>query len=99
MMRTVAMARKVAFAALAAVLAVISTEMAFGLVLENNEQHGYVEYLGITGVLEGRDAPYRLVVPGRWNGTLLVYARAPVPWLDAEPTEICSRRTDFPYLA
>jgi pimeloyl-ACP methyl ester carboxylesterase len=36
----------------------------------------YREYIGVTGVLLGRKAFYRMVVPlDNWNGTLLIYAR------------------------
>lgn len=45
------------------------------VVLDAYERENYVEYLGLTGVLTGRNAPFRLVVPDDWNGTLLVYAR------------------------
>jgi hypothetical protein len=48
---------------------------AHALVLQKNQGHGYVEYLGLSGVQEGRNAPYRLLLPSCWKGTLLVYAR------------------------
>lgn len=36
----------------------------------------YTEYTGLTGVVTGRNAPYRLAVPDQgWDRTLLVYAR------------------------
>nr|WP_320016291.1 hypothetical protein [uncultured Desulfobacter sp.] len=35
----------------------------------------YTEYLGLTGVFSQRNAPFRIVVPRKWNGKLLIYAR------------------------
>jgi hypothetical protein len=50
------------------------TQATQALVLDINEKEGHVEYLGLTGILTGRDAPYRMIVPGNWNGSLLIYA-------------------------
>jgi pimeloyl-ACP methyl ester carboxylesterase len=42
----------------------------------------YREYIGVTGVLTGRNAFYRMLVPkSGWNGTLLMYARGTVSTL------------------
>ena len=35
----------------------------------------YYEYIGLTGVFSQRNAPFRMVVPRKWNGKLLIYAR------------------------
>lgn len=45
------------------------------VVLDRNEHDGFVEYLGVTGLFSGRNAPFRMLVPEDWNGELLVYAR------------------------
>jgi hypothetical protein len=44
-----------------------------GTIGEDNK--GYTEYLGFTGLVTQRNAPFRLVVPDEWNGILMVYAR------------------------
>ncbi len=40
-----------------------------------DEHPGFTEYLGITGVLANRNAPFRILVPDNWDGTLMVYSR------------------------
>ncbi len=59
----------------------LSAQSANALVLnvqQKNCTNGetYTEYTGLTGVLTGRNAPYRLAVPdANWSRNLLVYAR------------------------
>lgn len=50
-------------------------QWAHAVVMDINQHDGYTEYLGVTGVLNGRNAPYRMLVPDIWNGDLIVYAR------------------------
>jgi hypothetical protein len=49
--------------------------MSHALVLAVNDREGFTEYLGITGNLTGRNAPFRILVPDNWDGTLMVYSR------------------------
>jgi pimeloyl-ACP methyl ester carboxylesterase len=48
---------------------------AAAVLLDTNEEDGYTQYLGVTGLSTGRNAPYRLLVPDVWNGELLIYSR------------------------
>lgn len=50
-------------------------QCAHAVVIDINQHEGYVEYLGVTGVLKGRNAPFRMLVPDDWNRQLIVYAR------------------------
>ena len=51
------------------------SQISHALVLTVNDRAGFTEYLGITGVLSGRNAPFRILVPDNWDGTLMVYSR------------------------
>ena len=48
---------------------------AAAVLLDINDEDGYTQYLGVTGLSTGRNAPYRLLVPDAWNGELLIYSR------------------------
>ena len=61
--------------ALSGLILLSISSMSQALVLAVNDREGFTEYLGITGVSAGRNAPFRILVPDNWDGTLMVYSR------------------------
>lgn len=58
----------------------LADQTAHAIILKKTEKRTdhhwqYTEYLGVTGMFTQRNAPFRMVVPKKWNGKLLIYAR------------------------
>ena len=61
--------------ALSGLILLTISNFSHALVLAVNDREGFTEYLGITGIAAGRNAPFRILVPDSWDGTLMVYSR------------------------